>query len=158
MIDVPMIGKKGMYTFYTRQSCQPFYFFFSSSFGGSGLGVGSLNCEHAVSFYPIAPCVVLLRDTHSLRLPVVSWSDLFPRGGASLKVSECLCQLQGLNHYPLLLLVISDLSVAREREVLSQWMAIESVIGHDSSQIWVVDEEYSEQIVDLPLVPVGTIV
>lgn len=37
-------------------------------------------------------------------------------------------------------------------------MPIKSVVGHNSSKIWVTDKENSEHIIDLPLVPVGSIV
>ena len=37
-------------------------------------------------------------------------------------------------------------------------MSIETVVGHDAPQIGVADEEDTEQIVDLTLVPVGTVV
>jgi hypothetical protein len=37
-------------------------------------------------------------------------------------------------------------------------MAIKSVVGHDSSEIWVSNEEDTEQIVDLSLIPVCSIV
>jgi hypothetical protein len=88
----------------------------------------------------------------------VAWTDLLPRGSTSLEVSECLRQFQWLYDNPLLLLVISDLGVAGEREVLSQWVTVESIIGHDSSQIRVIHKEYSEKIIDLTLVPVGTVI
>ena len=37
-------------------------------------------------------------------------------------------------------------------------MAVETVVGHDAPQVRVADEEDTEQIVDLTLVPVGAIV
>lgn len=96
--------------------------------------------------------------TYRFWLPVMSWTNLLPRSGTALEIPECLRKLQWLHHYPLLLLVESDLRVARQWEVLAQWVSVETVVGHDSTQIGVVDEEDSEEIVDFSLVPVGAIV
>lgn len=77
---------------------------------------------------------------------------------STLKVPERLGKLERLDNNSLLLLVVSDLGVAGKREVLSQRVAVETVIGHDSPQIGVAAEEDTEQIPDFTLVPVGAIV
>ena len=91
-------------------------------------------------------------------LTVNTSSNLLPSTASTLKVSERLGKLKWLNHNAFLLLVISDLSVSRQWEVLSQRVSIKSVVGHDAAKIWVSNEEDTEQIVDLTLVPVGTVV
>lgn len=93
-----------------------------------------------------------------LGLAVVTRADLFPGRAAALKVSERLGELERLNHNALLLLIISDLSVAGQGEVLSQRVSVETVVGHDAPQIRVVREEHTEEVVYLTLVPVGTVV
>jgi hypothetical protein len=69
-----------------------------------------------------------------------------------------LRQLQRLYHNALLLFVVSELSVTGQREVLSQWVPIKAIIRHDTTQVWVSNEEDSKEIVDLSLVPVGAII
>lgn len=96
--------------------------------------------------------------TYLLRLAVVTWSDLLPCGTTTLKVPEGLGQLKRLNHNALLLLIISDLGVTGQREVLPQWVSVEAVVGHDTPQIGVTDEEDTEHVVNLTLVPVGAVV
>ena len=85
-------------------------------------------------------------------------SNLFPRRTAALKVPEGLCELKGLDDNALLLFVISELGVSSQGEVLPQWVAVEAVVGHDTSEIGVADEEDAEHVVDLTLVPVGAVV
>lgn len=85
-------------------------------------------------------------------------TNLLPSRATTLKVSESLGQLKRLNNNTLLLLVVTNLSVTSKREVLAERVAIETVVGHDTAKIGVTDEEDTEQIVDLTLVPVGTIV
>lgn len=77
---------------------------------------------------------------------------------STLKVPECLSKLERLNDDSLLLLVVSNLGVTGKREVLSQRVTIETVIGHDSPQVGVTAEEDTKQIPDLTLVPVCTVV
>lgn len=43
-----------------------------------------------------------------------------------------------------------------KREVLSERMALEAVVGQNSPQVWVVAEVDTEHVVHLTLVPVGT--
>jgi hypothetical protein len=69
-----------------------------------------------------------------------------------------LSQLERLNNNALLLLVVTDLSVTSKREVLAKRVAVETVIGHDATKIGVSNEEDTKQIVNLTLVPVGTVV
>jgi hypothetical protein len=96
--------------------------------------------------------------SYLLRLAVVARSDLLPRRTTTLKVPEGLRQLKRLNHNALLLFVESELGVAGQGEVLPQWVSVEAVVGHDAPQIGVADEEDTEHVVDLTLVPVGTVV
>jgi hypothetical protein len=69
-----------------------------------------------------------------------------------------LSQLERLNNNTLLLFIVTDLSVTSKREVLAERVAVETVVGHDATKIGVSNEEDTEQVVDLTLVPVGTIV
>lgn len=96
--------------------------------------------------------------THLLRLAVVTRANLFPRRAAALKVPEGLCQLERLNHNALLLFVVSELGVSGQGEVLPQWVSVETVVGHDAPQIGVANEEDTEHVVDLTLIPVGSVV
>lgn len=96
--------------------------------------------------------------TNRVRLPLLPRANLLPGCRTSLEVPECLRQFQWLNHNALLLLVVSNLGVSRKWEVLSQRVSIKAIVRHDSSQVWVIDEEDTKQIIDLALVPVGTIV
>merc|ERR1711977_278396 len=89
---------------------------------------------------------------------VLAWADLLPRRSTTLEVTESLGELERLDHDTLLLLVVSDLGVACQGEVLPQGVSVETVVGHDSPQVWVIDEEDTEEIVDFTLVPVGTVV
>jgi hypothetical protein len=85
-------------------------------------------------------------------------ADRLPRGATSSEVAECLCQFQRLNNDSLLLLVVSDLGVAGHGEVLSQWVAVKAVVGHDAAQVGMTNEEDAEKVIDLALVPIGAIV
>lgn len=97
-------------------------------------------------------------QTYLLRLAVVTRANLFPRRTATLKVPEGLCQLKRLDHNALLLFVVSELGVSGQGEVLPQWVSIETVVGHDAPQVGVANEEDTEHVVDLTLVPVGSVV
>ena len=96
--------------------------------------------------------------TYALGLSVVTRTNLLPSRATTFKVTEGLSQLEGLNNNTLLLLVVTDLGVTSKREVLAERVAVETVVGHDAAQIRVSNEEDTEQIVDLTLVPVGTVV
>ena len=85
-------------------------------------------------------------------------SNLFPRRATALKVPEGLRELERLNDNALLLFIVSELGVSSQGEVLPQWVAVEAVVGHDTSEIGVADEEDTEHVVDLTLVPVGAVV
>lgn len=96
--------------------------------------------------------------TYLLRLTVVTRSNLFPSRTAALEVPEGLCELKRLDNNALLLFVVSELGVSSQGEVLPQWVAVEAVVGHDASEIGVADEEDTEHVIDLTLVPVGAVV
>jgi hypothetical protein len=96
--------------------------------------------------------------SYLLRLAIVTRSDLLPRRTTALKVPESLRQLKRLDNNALLLLIESKLGVASQGEVLPQWVSVEAVVGHDAPQIGVADEEDAEHVVNLTLVPVGTVV
>lgn len=93
----------------------------------------------------------------AIRASVRAGSDLLPRASAALKVAERLSELERLSDNALLLLVVSDLGVTGEGEVLSQGVALETVVGHDSAEIGVVGEVDTKQVVNLTLIPVGTV-
>jgi hypothetical protein len=96
--------------------------------------------------------------SYLLRLAVVTRSDLLPRRTTTLKVPEGLRQLKRFDNNALFLFVESELGVAGQGEVLPQWVSVEAVVGHDAPQIGVTDEEDTEHVVNLTLVPVGTVV
>ena len=85
-------------------------------------------------------------------------ADLLPSRATTLKVSEGLGQLKGLNNNALLLLVVTNLGVSSEGEVLAERVTVETVVGHDATKIGVSNEEDTEQVVDLTLVPVCAVV
>lgn len=96
--------------------------------------------------------------TYVLRLAVMTRSHLFPCRAPTLKVPEGLGKLKRLDHNALLLLIISDLSVSGQGEVLPQRVSVKAVVRHDAPQVGVTSEEDTEHVVDLTLVPVGTVV
>jgi hypothetical protein len=117
--------------------------------------VGSLNCG-SVS---VCDAAALGKGwTYALGLSVVTRTNLLPSRATTFKVTEGLSQLEGLDNNALLLLVVTDLCVTSEGEVLAKRVAVEAVIGHDATKIGVANKEDTEQVVDLTLVPVGTIV
>lgn len=91
--------------------------------------------------------------THRVRSTVGTAADLFPRRATSLKVTECLCKLERLVHNALLLLVVTDLSVAGQWEVLTERMAIKSIIGQHTAEIGMTGEEDAEHVVHFTFVP-----
>lgn len=130
------------------------FYFFSSGLG-SGFGVGSLNCDSG------STCDFRVNGqgwTYALGLSVVTRANLLPCRATTLKVTECLSQLKRLNNDALLLLVITNLGVTSKREVLAERVAVETVVGHDATKVGMSNEEDTEQVVDLALVPVGTVV
>ena len=91
--------------------------FFGSSFG-SGFGVGNLNCSRRLAL--VRPAhrsangwVRKRRRTNLIWLSILSWSNLLPSRRTTFEIPKCLRQLQWLHHNPFLLLVVSDLCVAR---------------------------------------------
>ena len=96
--------------------------------------------------------------TYALGLSVVTRTNLLPGRATALKVAEGLSQLKRLDHNTLLFLVVTNLGVSSKGEVLAERVAVETVVGHDAAKIGVSDEEDTEQIVNLTLVPVGTVV
>lgn len=89
--------------------------------------------------------------------PVLARANRLPSSAAALEVAECLSKLEGLDDNALLLLIVSQLGVTRQGEIFAQWVAIKTVIGHDATEIRVTREKDTEHIVDLTLVPQGTL-
>lgn len=81
-----------------------------------------------------------------------------PGSRSAFEVPEGLGQLQRFDNNTLSLLIVSELSITGKRKVLSQWVAIEAIVGHNATQIRVTNEEDTKHVVDFTLVPVGTIV
>lgn len=129
------------------------FYFFSSSFGGSGLGEASLNL-HTVSL----KCFMSKKNTYRLRLLIPTRTNRLPGRSTTFEVPESLGKLEGLNDNSLLLLVVPKLSVSGQGEVLAQRVAIETIIRHDAAQIRVSGEEDTEHVVNLTLVPQGSFV
>ncbi len=97
------------------------------------------------------------RKFEGFRLAVISFANLLPNTGATLKVTEGLRKLQRLRDNALLFLIISNLGVASEREILAKRVAFETVVGHDSAEIGVAGKVDAVQVVDFALVPVGAV-
>jgi hypothetical protein len=97
------------------------------------------------------------RQLMGVGLPVNTGTNLLPSAGSSLKVTEGLGELQGFRDDAFLLLVVPDLGVTGQGEVLAEGVALEAVVGHDTAEIRVAGEEDAEEIVDLSLVPVGSV-
>ena len=83
--------------------------------------------------------------------------DLLPRRRSTLKVTEGLGQLDGLDDNTFLLIIISDLDVASQGEIFPHGMTLESVIGQDTSQIGMSSEEDSVHVPSLTLEPVDRV-
>ena len=137
----------------TNTHTDPFYFF-SSSFGGSGLGVGSLNCRRIFS-----NCSKLAEEyfTYGFGRAILTSTNRLPCSRSTLEVTESLGELKRLNDNTLLLLVVAQLSVTSQGEILAERVAIETVVGHDTAQIGVAAEENTKHVVNLTLVPQGTL-
>lgn len=93
-------------------------------------------------------------ELESVGLVALALAHLFPRA-VCLEVSECLGELQWFADDSLLLLVVSDLCVTCEGEVLTQGVTLETVIGQDSPEIRVTDEEDTVHVPNFTFVPVG---
>lgn len=96
--------------------------------------------------------------TYALWCCGLTRTNLLPCCRSTTEVPECLGHLERLDDNPLLLLVVADLGVAGHGEVLAQWVAVETVVGHDAPQVRVANEEDTKEIVDLAFVPVGAVV
>ena len=96
-------------------------------------------------------------NTNRRRSLVITRTNRLPGSAATLEVPERLGQLKRLNDNPLLLLIVSQLRVSGQREILAQRVAVEAVVGHDATQIRVAGEEDAEHVVNLTLVPKGTL-
>lgn len=140
-------------TGFTSDDTHTTYFFCSASLGGSGFGVGSLNCDGLDDVRTL-----LTSKAYLIRLPVCSRANLLPSCRSTSEVPVCLGHLQRLHYDSFLLLVVSDLGVSRHGKVLSQRVAVEAVVCHYSPQVGVASEKDTEQIVDFALVPICTIV
>src|SRR5262249_24636649 len=87
----------------------------------------------------------------------VAWKHIVHSLPGALEVEgpELLRELDRLIDDPLLLVVVAHLDIAREREILAQWVTLEAVVGQDATQIRVTGEQDAEHVVGLPLVPIG---
>lgn len=47
------------------------------------------------------------------------------------------------------------LNVSGQREVPTLWMSLETIIGQNTPQIWVIGEEHSVHVPDFTFIPVG---
>lgn len=52
----------------------------------------------------------------------------------------------------------TNLIVAAEGKVLSEWVTFKAVVGENAPQVWVVVEEDAKHVVNLSLIPVCGIV
>lgn len=89
-----------------------------------------------------------------VRLVTFSLTDLFP-WAVGFKVTESLGELQWFRDDSLLLLVITNFRVTRQREILSQGVTFESVIGQNTTQVRMADEEDTVHVPDFAFVPIG---
>lgn len=95
--------------------------------------------------------------TYGIGSAVLTRTHRLPSSRAALKVAEGLGELEGLNDDALLLFVIAQLGITGQGEVLAQWVAVETVVGHDAAEIRVAGEEHTEHVVHLTLVPQSTL-
>jgi hypothetical protein len=129
-------------------------YFFGSSFFSSGFGVGSLKVSGFLSVPGPTCCWVLA-------LIIAQYNEILsylPSRCSSLEIPERLGQLQGLNHNALLLLIVPNLCITSQREIFAQGMSIKAIVRHNTSQIWVTNEENAKEIVDLSFVPVRPVI
>lgn len=97
------------------------------------------------------------RQFECVRGLVHASTDLLPGTRTTLKVAERLCELQGFCDNTLLLLVVTDLGIPGEREILAQRMTLEAIVSHDTTKVGMAREEDAEHVVDLTLIPIGTV-
>lgn len=83
--------------------------------------------------------------------------NLLPNARSSLKIPKGLSKLQRLSYDALLLLIVSDLGVARQGKVFAKRMALEAVVGHDASQIGMAYEKDAVEIMDFAFIPIRTV-
>ncbi|RUS18667.1 hypothetical protein BC937DRAFT_88480 [Endogone sp. FLAS-F59071] len=81
-------------------------------------------------------------------------TGLLPRTQRSLKVSKRLRQFQRLGNNPLLLLVVPDLDISREREVLAQRISFEPIVCEDAPEVRMSREKDTIHVISLALEPV----
>lgn len=98
-----------------------------------------------------------MKKAHRFWRPVLTRTHRLPCSRATLKVAECLGKLEWLNDNTLPFFVIAQLGVSSQREVLAQWVAIETIVGHDTAKVGVSREKDTEHIVYLTLVPQCTL-
>src|SRR5262249_17343659 len=87
----------------------------------------------------------------------VAWKYIVHSLPGALEVEgpELLRELDGLVDDALFLVVVAHLDVAREREVLAQWVTLEAVVGENATQIRMPRKQDAVHVVGLPLVPIG---
>jgi len=95
-------------------------------------------------------------DFELLGFHIHTMTDLLPGALGSLEVPEGLGELKGFGDNPFLLFVVADFGVSSEWEVLSERVALETVVCEDPSEVRVSREEDSIKIPGLSFVPVGT--
>jgi len=77
--------------------------------------------------------------------------------GSTLKVTESLRKLQRFRNDSFLLLIVSYFGVTGQREIFSERVSFESIIGEDTAKIRVSTEEDSIHIPRFTFVPVNNL-
>src|SRR5476651_1611324 len=72
-----------------------------------------------------------------------------------IEFAEFLIETDGLIDHPLLLVVVTHLDEAGEREILAQRMAVEAVIGQETPHVRMAGEDHAVEVVAFALEPVG---
>src|SRR6516165_2131619 len=72
-----------------------------------------------------------------------------------VEFAELLVEAHGLVKHALLLVVVSHLDKAGQREILAQRMPLETVVGQDAPHVGVTGKEHAIEVIDLALEPIG---
>lgn len=91
------------------------------------------------------------------RVCITEIGELFP-WCRQIELSEFLCQFEGFADDTFLLVVVTQLNVARQGEVTTLWVTLESVIGQNAAQVGVVGEEDTVHVPDFTFIPIGRLV
>lgn len=115
----------------------------------------SRHSMHNLSFL-LFRCFTVLKflDRHFFWLRVES-RKAFPRI-SEVKLSPFLDELDRLGNNTFHLIIIADLYVANKWEIFAKRVSLKSIIGQDTTQVWMIGKEHSIHVPDLAFIPVGS--